>query len=224
MTIAVLCPSKGRPEWAARAYDTFQKATLGDAELWFVLDATDPKSHDYAHRGLPSIMHPEVGGQSYVTRTNDALTSPVIAAADAVGWIGDDMVFRTKGWDLRVEDELGSVPIVYCNDLFQEHRKASSVFMRRDMVNALGWLCPPWSRHLYVDDAWVRLTERLGGRYLPDVVIEHLHPYIGKAQWDEQYRSYNNPDFDAHDQRAYLHWLDHELNSDVERVKAACAT
>jgi len=42
--------------------------------------------------------------------------------------------------------------------------------------------------HMYLDDFWKRLGTDLGAlAYLPDVVIEHVHPDAGKAQRDEGY-------------------------------------
>jgi hypothetical protein len=50
-------------------------------------------------------------------------------------------------------------------------------------------------RHLYIDNYWLELAGAAGClTYLPDVVIEHMHPAYGKAEWDESYRRVNSPE------------------------------
>jgi len=223
MSLIVLCPSYDRPENAKRLYESFEATrTIADTQLWFVPDTTSPKYEEYYNSRWPLVVEPEVGGKNMVIRTNSALNTVFqFPDAHAVGWLGDDMIFRTKGWDERIVQELKSVPIVYANDLFQEHRKAQSVFMHRSMAEALGWICPPWSYHLYVDDAWVRLSEKLHGKYLEDVIIEHMHPYAQKAEWDESYLQYNTPEFDSHDGKEYRKWLAKGIREDVRKVRKA---
>jgi len=55
-------------------------------------------------------------------------------------------------------------------------------------------------------------------RYIPEVVLEHLHPVAGKAEWDDQYREVNAPEVYSADRIA----LDNYLASDAykELLKA----
>jgi hypothetical protein len=55
-------------------------------------------------------------------------------------------------------------------------------------------------------------------RYIPEVVLEHLHPVAGKAEWDDQYREVNAPEVYSADKKA----LDDYLGSDAykELLKA----
>ncbi len=215
MSILILCPSYGRPENAARMYDSFMQMSVAGSKLLFVLDQYDESARLY--RDVPTLSLPESAGGNMVERTNAALK---YVDASVFGWMGDDMMFRTFGWDSMVLDAEAEHPVVYVNDLQQQELKATSVFVSRSVVRKLGWLLPPWSVHLYVDDAWVRLSERLGGIYLPEPVIEHMHPYVDKAEWDDTYRLVNTPTNDAHDGGNYQTWLTGGgLEKDVERVK-----
>lgn len=218
MSIDIIVPTRGRPENARRLYDSMlETAVLPDTHMMFVLDGSDPRLGEYLDSGLPQILDYTDSGKNMIERSNAVVQW---VHPDILGWMGDDMIFRTKGWDERVVHELTTAPITYANDLFQEHRKAQSVFMLMGMVRSLGWLCPPWSNHLYIDDAWVRLVERLDGTYMSDVVIEHMHPYAKKAEWDDQYRTYNTPDFDTHDGEAYRNWVENGgLDKDVKGVQ-----
>lgn len=216
--ILILCPSFGRPENAVRLRKSLIETRASDeSDVIFVLDESDPSAIDYKRAGVPNLL---VWPGTMVERTNIAAKAvySVPNGFDTIAWMGDDMVFRTKGWDDQIKDALKDSLLVYTNDLHQGAAKAEAVFMRKKVVKALGWLCPPWSKHLYVDDAYVRLSERLGGRYLEDVIIEHMHPYAGKAEWDDRYLEYNTPSFDKHDGDAYRKWLDSGITVDVNRV------
>ena len=66
--------------------------------------------------------------------------------------------------------------------------------MTRDLVNELRGMTFPGCIHLYFDNFVKQLGIDLKClRYLPDVIIEHLHPVAGKAQMDEGYTRVNQP-------------------------------
>ena len=50
-------------------------------------------------------------------------------------------------------------------------------------------------------------------RYIPEVVLEHLHPVAGKAEWDEGYRDVNAQEIYSADKKA----LDDYLASNAYR-------
>jgi hypothetical protein len=66
--------------------------------------------------------------------------------------------------------------------------------------------------HLYLDNFWMTLGKDLNAlRYIPEVVLEHLHPIAGKAEWDEGYRDVNAQEIYSADKQA----LDDYLASDA---------
>ena len=77
-----------------------------------------------------------------------------------------------------------------------------------------GGMVPPDMIHLYLDNFWMTLGKDLNAlRYIPEVVLEHLHPVAGKAEWDDQYREVNAPEVYSADKAA----LDNYLASDDYR-------
>jgi hypothetical protein len=117
--------------------------------------------------------------------------------------------------------ELGS-GIAYGNDLLQGERLPTAAFMTSDIIRTLGWMCPPTLEHLYIDNAWLELGRAMGRlRYLPDVVLEHLHPDAGKAQQDQTYAEANHPDRDRRDKAAFEAWRRDGLPRDLELLRAA---
>jgi hypothetical protein len=107
-----------------------------------------------------------------------------------LGTIGDDNVPRTDGWDVRLMEALEKTPFAFGNDLYP-HRPPGAlcchVFIRSEIVAALGCFGPPVLRHSYVDDAWMAWGRAAGITFLEDVIIEHLHFTTG-APMDESYR------------------------------------
>lgn len=60
--------------------------------------------------------------------------------------------------------------------------------------------------------------------YLPDVIIEHLHPGAGKAEWDERYAAVNSPERNASDKAAFDRFLADTWPADLARLKEALAS
>lgn len=93
---------------------------------------------------------------------------------------GDDIVFRTPGWDDEIVSEFNQVPdrilLVYGNDCLQEHRLATHPFISRKSFDVLGYFFPNTGQ-ISVTDLWLHEAYRAIGRlkYRPDIVTEHMH-------------------------------------------------
>lgn len=109
---------------------------------------------------------------------------------DILASFGDDHRPRTQGWDTRIREafeEVGS-GLVYTADGLQDERLPTAPFWSSDIIAALGWYFPPTLMHMYADNFWLELANALGRRtYLPGVLIEHMHPSVGKAPMDDVY-------------------------------------
>jgi hypothetical protein len=191
-----------------------------DTTITFVLDAGDPEYGSYIDYGLPCLISPKLKNRPFVERLNWAAKQ---TNAAVIGFAADDNRFVTRGWD----DFLGmdfAYPylIVNTNDLLVGDTKGGAVFMRKEAIDALGWFALPTLEHLYVDMVWKRIGIKEPDLYHYDeeVVIEHLHPYAGKAEWDAQYQQYNTYAQDQRDKAAYEAWVANDLQSDVRRLIA----
>lgn len=143
-----------------------------------------------------------------------------------IGMFNDDQRCRTMGWDDMVHRAMYPGPrIVYGNDLFQGEVLATAPFIHVSIVKALGYYCLPVCHHLFVDNAWLDIGRGIGSlEYLPDVVVEHMHPLAGKGEWDEGYERANNDETTDHDRIAYEEWRDKGgLSRDVAQVRLALA-
>jgi len=208
--LAVVVPTRGRPENAARLAKAFETTTVSDAVVVFVADRDDPRLEDYLRlheeRGIDRLLiHDGSGGRGLCVPLNFAARR-YADLYEYVGFMGDDHLPRTHGWDREIISELDSLEprIAYGNDLLQGANLPTAVFMQSRMIRTLGFMAPQVMRHLYLDNYWKELGEAVGGlRYRDDVVIEHLHPVAGKAQWDERYAAVNAPEADNGDRHAW---------------------
>lgn len=226
--LVVIVPSRGRPEAARTLIQAF-KATRTVAHLVVAVDEDDPVREEYwALAGGPPATTVDTGGAP-ATMVRALNASAVVRAISddppfAIGFMGDDHMPRTVGWDaayLAALRELGT-GIVYGNDLLQGHRLPTQCAMTSDIVRALGYMAPPMLKHLYVDNFWRDLGKAAGClRYLSDVTVEHRHPLAGKASWDEGYERVNSPEMGEHDRVAYEAYVaDGGLDADVAKVQA----
>jgi hypothetical protein len=205
----VIVPTRGRPGNAARLASAFRETDALNAVPVFVADHDDPELSLYRRlleRGeIPRLIITE-GGQPGMCGALNFAARRYAEVYEAVGFMGDDHLPRTRGWDGFVLDALDSLEprVVYGNDLLQGPNLPTAVFMQSRMITVMGFMAPPMMRHLYLDNFWRVLGEALNGLvYLPDVIIEHLHPVNGKAEWDERYRVVNAAEVDTADRTAW---------------------
>jgi hypothetical protein len=207
--LLVIVPTRGRPQNAARLVQAFEDTDSLNAELVFVADDDDPELPAY-HEAAPRLLIHRGGTGQGMTAALNWAAGLYDGIYDHLGFMGDDHLPRTRGWDAHVLGALDAPEprqpwIVYGNDLLQGGALPTAAFLPSRLVRALGFMAPPVLRHLYVDNFWLELGQALGGlRYLPDVVIEHIHPAAGKTAMDARYEAVNSSEADALDRRAWL--------------------
>lgn len=224
--LLVIVPSRGRPEAAHELVKVFEQTCTANTELRLVVDADDPTIDDYPASAL--IRQPDIDTTTATPNTMVAALNWAIRTVPdtsvrpfAVGFMGDDHRPRTVGWDALYLTELRKLGtgLVYGNDLLQKGRLPTQIAMTWDIVWAIGYMAPPTLRHLYVDNWWRDLgngAECLS--YLPDVVVEHLHPIANKAEWDAGYRRVNNDSAMMQDRNTYREYVTKRLQWDIETV------
>jgi hypothetical protein len=233
--LLVIVPSRGRPESLERlaaAWDA-TGAFAESAGLVVAVDDDDPKLpgyHEAMDRLRPAFLYRPLSlalcgpWQPMVAKLNQAA---VFAATQpdppfALGFAGDDHLPRTEGWAGRYLEALREMGtgIVYGDDGLQGEKLPTQWAMTSDIVRALGRMVPAPVDHLYCDNAIRDLGEAAGClRYLPDVLIEHMHPLAGKAQVDNGYRLVNAPSQYRKDRTAYQRWRDEQLAADVTAIR-----
>jgi hypothetical protein len=211
---------------AWRATGAFEQG----AELQFVVDADDPAEDEYLNAfdlfaGSPDAqasMHFAPSWLPLVPKLNRRAARLASHHHYALAFMGDDHLPRTRGWVGRYLTELREMRtgIVYGNDGFQGAKLPTQWAMTADIVRALGRMVPADVEHMYCDNSVMDLGRAAGClRYLPDVLVEHMHPFAGKGKLDDGYRRVNQAAQYERDQRAYLRWRSTQLAMDAGIVR-----
>lgn len=218
MSIALMVPTRGRPEQVKECIELAESnAALPTTEIAAIVDVDDPT--DYSQLGIKVRRIKSAGG---------GMGPPVNAAAekyslafDILGFIGDDHRIRTPEWDKIVQYHLDSPGFLYGNDLARQDIP-TQVFISSKIVRKLGWFCLPEAHHLYLDDTWAHLGRGAGClTYDEKLIIEHMHPTLGKGKTDAGYQRVNDPKVYSHDGKLYRKWIDSgQAAQDIEAVKA----
>jgi hypothetical protein len=188
-----------------------------------IVDADDPLVLGYetaASEGETIVLPERVG----YTKSLNAVASTIWDDFTILGAFGDDVLFRTRGWDRLIEDALSTPGIAYGNDLVHAAGHPTAIFMSSVIAKALGYLAIPQSRHLWVDDAWKLLGQKTDTlRYRPDCIFEHMHPAVGKAEEDQTYREVYDGVLGHQDHLGFLDWEANHADADAAKVRAAIA-
>lgn len=173
----------------ARLVKSIRSTAADPVEVVFYVDMDDPVSWQTAAE-LDVVMvssDPPIVLSDMWNRCANAAQGEVLMQC------GDDIVFRTPGWDRAVMAAFEAVPdrivLVHGDDRLQGFRLATHPFLHRRWVDTVGYLVPPgfscdWT------DVWLHeVAQALGRRvYLPGVVTEHMHPVAGKGPMDQTHR------------------------------------
>lgn len=212
--LLIVCPTRERRAGAERLLNAVRDTCTADTDLVFAVDDDDP-SYD----GLLATI---VRGPRQDTGpwTNEVACRYAVLYR-AVASVCDDHLPHTIGWDARLLAALGDRPgVAYGNDLFQQEKWPTAAVVSAPIIGILGYMAPPGVDHLYIDCFWKRLGEDLGWlHYLPDVIIEHLHPVAGKAEWDDSYNRSNSADQYSRDGVAYEAFLRDRWPADLKRLR-----
>jgi hypothetical protein len=197
------------------------------ARLIWVLDLDDPELGGYedALKGKSSSRGgyiAQIGKwQPMVTKLNRAAQ---LLAQDFpyVGFMGDDHIPRTEGW---AETLLGHLmvrdpAIVYGRDGFQNEKLPTWWAMTSTVVHRLGRMVPADVQHMYCDNAVMQLGRTANCLYYDSsVLIEHMHPVVGKAPIDEGYKRVNRRQQYERDGAQFRAWVRDGLERDVTLLR-----
>jgi len=197
--------------------------------LFVIVDEDDPKQADYQYMlmGAPYWAH-------CITNSYYSKIGPILNAASRnsakvcshIAFMGDDHMPQTFHWDQFLVESLGDRPgVAYGNDLLQGANLPTMCVISSDVIKALGYMCPPGLQHLYLDNFWLELGRALGNlHYLPDCIIEHIHPLAGKAEMDAGYDYSLAQKTLVDDGRAYADFMQKTWPGDCQKMFYNLAT
>jgi hypothetical protein len=215
-TLLYIVPSRGRPEVMHDFVKTFYETSYGRADLVIGLDDDDveyPELPDYPVR-YDRNERLRLGGTLNLLAVKYAKEYPYI------GFMGDDHRPRTIAWDDKYVQALDAgADLVFGDDKICGPSLPTQIAMNSRIINTLGYMVPPGMIHMYLDNFWLELGKKLDSiQYLPDVIIEHLHPSVGKAEWTAQYKEVNAPEVYSHDLELFERYCASQLDKDVAKL------
>lgn len=175
--IALLCPTKGRPELCRRMIESAVK-TASDVTVYVA--RSQDENERYIHH-LQSVKHAPIwstilpDGMPPAHKWNllaqDAMTNPehklfMLAA--------DDMVFSTPLWDKALLDHYNALENKIHVYALQDSRDAEGtphIIVTREWIEAMGYFVPPIFLHWFVDSWTVEIAKASG-------VFTHMKSYL----------------------------------------------
>jgi len=192
--LTIIVPSRGRPHLMERLLESWKRTTLGHSRIVMVLDGDDHHHYNEVHDKYikePGLELAVIFGerQLLTSKLNSFALDWEKQGSIGVGFMGDDCVFMTPGWELPIIDWLeNNEGICYGNDLLQGENLPNNVFIHVNIIKSLGFMAPPELKHYYIDNYWKDLGLRLAKiHYFENVVIEHRHWSNGKEAKDATY-------------------------------------
>ena len=118
------------------------------------------------------------------------------------GFLADDVVPETDGWDRTLISGAGKDGLAYGDDGIDPTRPTHFV-LGGDLVRQMGWLSLPGLQRIFIDTVWHDIA-KAGNvlRYVPEVKLTHHHFSNGKALMDATYRKPGK----AQDAALYAKW------------------
>lgn len=224
--IGIAIPSKGRPERCAQMIASARTTAAERIRFLVVIPHEQPVE---PYQAVVAEGAELLAAPSGFVRCLNRGAMTLVDDVSIVGAFGDDVLFRTPGWDLEVTKALATPGMAYGDDLVGStlHGKPhpTAVWVSSEIVRALGWLGLPTIGHQWADDVWRDLFEAAGcARYLSGVIVEHIHPAVRKAEMDATYEAVFGANDGAAgraaaDFAAYEAWKVRAKATDVETVE-----
>ena len=205
---SLILPTRSHLDLVKRLFDSILEtsANLDLLEIILCIDEDDPEGRKISHALLTiqKITLPRSSMGSIIRNCYSKSTARYIVL------INDDVIFRTKGWDIKVLEVFSrfsdDLVLVYCNDLYYGKRLSPFPILSRTACDLMDNICPAKYKGHCIDshifDVFKRLSQ-LGHKrliYLPNVIFEHMHYGVTLSSYEGSFFNANRAD----DQLSYL--------------------
>lgn len=195
--ISLLLPSRGRPHFMKRVWETaYDNAKNKDnLEIIYRLDDDDDESIK-TYNNLKELYPGHV--KAFIGPRGDGILSQFwnevfsLANGEIFNHCGDDLRFRTKNWDETVINEFNKysdrIVLVYGDDGIRKDDLATHGFLHRNWTDVLGYFLPPYFSSDN-NDLWLtNIAQNVGRLNKIDIFTEHMHPSAKKHSWDKTHK------------------------------------
>lgn len=187
--ISILLPSRNRPDNIRRLWDSIVATAdnLTAIEMIVAVDTDDPQLAAYVELSkaepIQLIVMDRTVLSIYWNECQKAAKGPIFMHC------GDDIIFRTQGWDTQVEDAFNEyedkIVFVHGDDGGGNGQNfGTHGFIHDNWVKAVGYFVPPYYVSDYNDTHLNDVANMLSRRKYVDILTEHMHPAFGKGPMD----------------------------------------
>ena len=211
----VILPSRSRPDSVERCINALKENSVVSD---FCVAIDDDQSDLYPR--LDGVIY-EVNPRLRMNGTLNLVANKYADKYKTIYFLGDDHLVKTKSWDRYLGEAINikGYGLAYGNDLLQGKNLATAVMMSTNIIQTLGFMAPPKLIHLFMDNFWMTLGLKINSLYyFDDVIIEHLHPFAGKAEMDAGYIDANSQEVGSADQKEFARYLSEEFEDDLKKV------
>ncbi len=205
---SLILPTRNRLDLVQRLFSSILEtsANLDLLEIILCIDEDDPESHKISHAllAIKKIIATQRGMGGIIRNCYSKSTARYIIL------LNDDVIFRTKNWDIKVLEAFSRFPddlaLVYCNDLYYGRRLSSFPILSRTACDLMDNICPAKYKSHCIDshifDIFKRLSQLGHERlvYLPNVIFEHMHYGVTLSSYEGKFFNTNR----TNDQLSYL--------------------
>lgn len=180
------CPTYQRPERLRELADSWVKYEP-ETPLTIRLWEKDPRLADYQAQTWPENWTFYISDTKYFSA---ALNEFFARHPDesVYGFIADDIVLTGSGGLEYLAAMANPFFIAYPNDTLTRHFLPTHWCIGGELARTLGWIAPPFLRHLYTDNVLKMLGQSCGLlRYAPHVVFYHKHFISNRSKFDAAY-------------------------------------
>lgn len=214
---AIVLASRGRPENVIRLVEACRKTEFR-SDIWVIIDEDDwerkayeRNANQYDYGYLVVENYTGGSGKALDIGAELLLDDELYDHYDYFAILSDDMLPRTLFWDyiMMLNIPYDKNVVVYGNDKLQGQNLPTACMVSRSIPEAVGSFGLPGVIHLYSDNFMKKLGDDINGLvYKEDVIIEHMHPYAGKAELDEGYKRVNDEKIYLHDEKVFRDYVE----------------
>ncbi len=211
-----LLPTRGRPATLARFLAASVATGMSTSGLILYSQASDIDGVEIPPNWAAWLTKAEGMGDKFRE------IWPVIRDMDWVGWVVDDVIPETQGWDTTLIGGLNGANVISCNDGARAPFRMCAPVFSGDWLRALGYLYPETFWHSYWDDALERLGRATDSWWVcMEVVLRHTDAFQTGQPDATHALSYGRT---AQDKAALIAWRRNEMDGAVRRIMALKAS
>lgn len=220
--IAILCPTRGRPEQCKYMVDSVRLTSATQINVHLVIDGDDT---EYLKFFPDYESHPRINGSQPTSHKWNMLAIEAMKDLENKLFMlgSDDMYFETDGWDKALIDHYNALENKIHVYALRDSRDAMGtphIIATREYIEAMGYFVPPIFLHWFIDTWTVEIAKANNCfTHLTEYTLVHDKP-SDRGMADDTHNRIR--DFGWHDRDKYVNdTCGHFLELEKQRLRWA---